>query len=94
MPSQSVKRGPGRPRKGVADSKSDSAITKHLHDSPSCLGVVGKDLKRYFKILSRARHADHLHTIEAVFIAFRKPNLCNTIYLLDLSIVEDVKSMI
>ena len=71
-----VKRCPGRPRKGGSDSKSDSAIIKHLRDSPFCLGVVGKDLKRYFKILSRARRADHLHTLEAVFNAFKKPDLC------------------
>lgn len=56
--------------------KADTAIARHLKESTSCRQAVCKDAKDRFKILSVARNADHLHTLEAVYIASLKPVLC------------------
>ena len=56
--------------------KSDSAITRHLKESPMCLMEIGKDVVEHFKILARGRTQVHLGVLEAIFISRRKPTLC------------------
>ena len=60
----------------LTSAKTDTAITRHLKNSLSCLEVVSKDVISHFSILARGRHLRHLCTLEAVFIARRKPELC------------------
>ena len=57
-------------------SKTDSAITRHLKTSHTCLKTVGASAMRYFTILARARNSWHLSILEATFINRRKPELC------------------
>ena len=59
------------------EAKTDTAITRHLKSSPSCLNAVCVNFRRRFSILARARNACHLAILEAIFIARRKPELCN-----------------
>ena len=55
-------------------SKTDSAVTRHLEGSLSCLKAVAEDVLRCFTILARGRHATHL---EAIFIDQNQPELCS-----------------
>ena len=61
----------------LQERKTDTAITRHLKNSPACLSAVCADVTRRFSILARARNACHLATLEAIFIARKKPELCN-----------------
>ena len=51
-------------------------ITAHLRQSKSCREAVCKKIQDHFKILSKARHGEHLQTLEAVHIALRQSELC------------------
>ena len=57
----------------LAKSRSDSALTRHLKDSSSC---ISKDMRNRFKILASARSEPHLHVLEALFISRLSPSLC------------------
>ena len=59
------------------DANSDTAITRHLKHSPDCLRAVCPSVAERFSILARGRSALHLATLEAIFIAERKPELCS-----------------
>ena len=61
---------------GLKYSSSDSAITRHLKESPKCLMNVCADTLHCFSVLARARNSSHLAVLEALFIASRKPVLC------------------
>ena len=77
--SATTKKARGRPRKNpdvLAPSKSDSAITRHLKNSGSCLSAVRQNIHDHFRVLAKARYWAHLCTLEAVFIASKKPALC------------------
>ena len=77
--SATTKKARGRPRKNpdvLAPSKSDSAITRHLKNSGSCLSAVRQNIQDHFRVLAKARDWAHLCTLEAVFIASKKPALC------------------
>ena len=69
---------PNASGKGIkADyGKTDTAITRHLRETSTCRRGVCSDVKSHFSILHRARNADHLRTLEALYIARRKPSLC------------------
>ena len=60
----------------LPNSKTDTAITAHLKQSRPCREHVCKNIQSHFSVLSKARHADHLKTVEAVYIALRQPELC------------------
>jgi len=51
----------------------DSAITKHLICSHDCLPATPSDR---FKVLTRGRTAQHLATLEAIYIKKLSPSLC------------------
>ena len=59
-----------------SSGRNDKAITAHLRQSKSCREAVCKKIQDHFKILSKARHGEHLQTLEAVHIALRQPELC------------------
>ena len=81
-----LRRRPGRPRKNggeqdrdvetMASARSDTAITKHLKASQSCRLAVCTDYRSHFKIMARGRSKAHLNSLEAIFIACNKPELC------------------
>ena len=81
-----LRRRPGRPRKsageqkpdtgGIAGAKSDTSITKHLKASRACLQAVCRDHMSRFRIVARGRSKAHLNSLEAIFIARTKPELC------------------
>ena len=70
VPNKLVEAGPTTTRKV---GKKDSAITKHLSESPACLQG---DPRQRFTILSQARDQLHLDFLEAIFIRRIKPDLC------------------
>ena len=51
----------------------DSAVTKHLKESPDCLR---SDPKSRFQVLAQARNKAHLDVLEAVYIRHLEPELC------------------
>ena len=57
-------------------SKTDTAITSHLRQSVSCREAACRNVMSHFTILGKARHVEHLQTLEAVFIASHNPKLC------------------
>ena len=68
-------------------STSDSAITRHLKQSQTCLAP---ELTDQFKILARARHQRHLDILEALYIRSMSPELCcQKDYVRHLSLVLD-----
>ena len=67
---------PDLPAVQMAICKSDSAITRHLKSSTSCLNAVCGDVNGCFKILAGGRNLYHLSILEALFIARLKPGLC------------------
>ena len=56
--------------------KTDTAITSHLRQSVSCWEAVCRNVMSYCTILGKARHVEHLQTLEAVFIVLHNPKLC------------------
>ena len=55
--------------------KGDSAITKHLKASPSC---ISDQLQQTgFTVLAQARSRAHLDVLEALFISRLAPPLCS-----------------
>ena len=61
----------------LLDSRSDSAITRHLKSHHNCLrAVCGPNMLDHFSILSRARNQFHLDVLEAVYIKVHNPELC------------------
>ena len=63
--------------KGLADSRSDSSINRHLKTSPQCLNIVcSSKVLDNFSILARARNPFHLDVLKAVFIKVHSPVLC------------------
>ena len=79
LSSATTKKAKGRPWKNpnvLAPSKSDSAITRHLKNSVSCLSAVRQNIQHHFRVLAKARDWAHLSTLEAVFIASKEPALC------------------
>ena len=58
----------------IAVKRTDSAITKHLKSSPSCITA---ELPGNFKILAHARNQQHLNVLEALHIARLSPPLCS-----------------
>ena len=70
VPNKLVEAGPTTARKV---GRKDSAITKHLSESPACLQG---DPRQRFTILSQARDQLHLDFLEAIFIRRIKPDLC------------------
>ena len=63
-------------RPEMAEGKSDSAITKHIHLSPDCLQSVCSNVLSPFSFVAMAHSKSHLNILEAVFIARLKPELC------------------
>ena len=51
----------------------DSAVTKHLKESPDCLQ---SDPRLRFKVLAQARSIVHLDVLEAVYIRHLELELC------------------
>ena len=45
-------------------------------NSGSCLSAVRQNIQDHFRVLAKARDWAHLCTLEAVFIASKKPALC------------------
>ena len=73
------KRTRGRPRKKrdlAGAEKTDTAITKHLKEFPSCLKEVARNVNRHFSILFKARSVLQLQFLEALFISSYNPQLC------------------
>ena len=63
--------------KNLEESRSDSAITRHLKSSLDCLrAVCSNDLVNVFKVVARSRNHFHLDVLEAVFIKLHSPVLC------------------
>ena len=63
--------------KNLEESRSDSAITRHLKSSLDCLrAVCSNDLVNVFKVVARSRNSFHLDVLEAVFIKLHSPVLC------------------
>ena len=56
----------------TATKRTDSAITRHLKDSPECRSP---GIRNHFKVLKKARH-QHLDILEAIFIRAKSPALC------------------
>ena len=52
---------------------SDSAITRHLKDSPTCVNTKTRD---NFRVIAKGRNQDHLGVLGAIFIRRRNPSLC------------------
>ena len=61
------------PSPSLRKAAADSAITRHLKESPSC---ISDKLRQNFSILARARHQTHLDVLEALFINKLSPSLC------------------
>ena len=51
----------------------DSAVTKHLKESPACIPQVPASR---FEVLANARSRSHLDLLEAIFIRVLSPSLC------------------
>ena len=63
--------------KGLANSRLDSTITRHLKNSPQCLTIVcSSKVLDYFSVFARARNHFHLDVLEAVFIKVHSSVLC------------------
>ena len=56
--------------------KMDTALTSHLRQSVSSRDAVCRNVTSHFTILGKARHVEHLQTLEAVFITSHNPKLC------------------
>ena len=52
----------------LADSRSDSAITRHLKSKHDCLMAVCSHVFDLFSVVARARNHFHLDVLEAVYI--------------------------
>ena len=80
--SQPIKRKRGRPRKddsatcALQPAKADTAITRHLKESPTCLSEVGKKVPSHFSVLAKGRSLLQLQYLEALFITSYRPSLC------------------
>ena len=61
------------PSPSLCKAAADSAITRHLKESPSC---ISDKLRQNFSILAHARHQTHLDVLEALFINKLSPSLC------------------
>jgi len=63
--------------KSLEESRSDSAITRHLKANHDCLrNVCSIDMMNVFKVVARSRNHFHLDVLEAVFIKLHSPVLC------------------
>ena len=60
----------------MADSRSDSAITRHLRSNHDCLMAVCFHVFDLFPVVARERNHFHLDVLEAVCIKLRCPVLC------------------
>ena len=60
----------------LADSHSDSAITRHLRSNHDCLMAVCSHVFDLFSVLARTRNRFHLDVLEAVYIKHHSPALC------------------
>ena len=62
--------------KGLVDSRSDSAITRHMKTSPQCLNIVCSSKVLYhFCVLECAYNLFHLDVLETVLIKVHRPVL-------------------
>ena len=60
----------------MADSRSDSAITRRLRSNHDCLIAVFSHVFDLFSVVARARNHFHLDVLEAVYIKPHSPVLC------------------
>ena len=60
----------------LADSRSDSAITRHLRSHHDCLMAVCSHVFDLFSVVARARNHFHLDVLEAVYIQLHSLVLC------------------
>ena len=56
-------------------TRTDSAVTRHLRDSPSCIGN-NQDMTGRFRVLAQARSQFQLDVLEALLIKRLSPILC------------------
>ena len=57
----------------LADSRSDSAITRHLRSNHDCLIAVCSHVSDLFSVVARARNHFHQYALEAVYIKLHSP---------------------
>ena len=60
----------------LADSRSNSAITRHLRSNHDCPMAVCSHVFDLFSVVARARNHFHLDVVEAVYIILHCPVLC------------------
>ena len=59
----------------LADSRSESAITRHLRSNHDCLIAVFFHVFDLFSVVARARNPFHLDVLQAVYIKLHSPVL-------------------
>ena len=60
----------------LREDRCDSAVTKHLKNSHTCIPASDKETFEHFHVLAQARNALHLEILEAVYIRNLTPSLC------------------